>query len=641
MIPKEVVEKIIETAQVEEVVSDFVNLKKRGVNYLGLCPFHNEKTPSFTVSPTKGIYKCFGCGRGGNSVNFLMEHEHYSYPEALRFLAGKYGIEVPEEELTDEQKEEHSQRESIYIVLNYAENYFKKQLLESERGRLVGLSYLRERGISDEMMERFGLGYSHEGWQVFTQDAIKAGYSEEYLIASGMTIKRDNGDFIDRFHGRVMFPIHSLSGRTLGFGGRILKSGDKKTAKYLNSPDTEVYNKSEVLYGLYQAKREIKKEEICFLVEGYTDVIALHQKGIENVVAASGTSLTVGHLQLVKRYCNKICFLFDGDQAGIKASIRAIDMALEEGLDVYALALPEGEDPDSFSSSHDRQEIHDYLTQERKDFIIFKTELLLPEAGEDPLKKAEVIGGIMNSVALIPDQLKRSLYVNKCARLLEMDEKVLLTELNKALSRQLKRKEKRFKEEVPIAPEQPMEAPASGLKEEVDRLSIQEEALVRFMLHFGNLMYDEEEMETVAEHIVNFIEDTGAKPENELVGMLFEEYRSHLEQWGVADLSAFYQHDNQEVRDLVINLTEEKYRASENWIRRIGVEVKPEDHYRDSLRRAINRYKLYRLQRLLEESMKEVKEGSGEEVNISLKSYKKLMEMRTEIARKLGIVVFS
>lgn len=648
MIPKEVIDEIVERAQVDEVVGEYVNLKKRGVNYLGLCPFHQEKTPSFTVSPAKGIYKCFGCGRGGDSVSFLMEHEHYSYPETLRFLAKKYGIEVPEQELTDEQQAHHSRRESIYIVLAFAEKYYQEQLLETENGKLIGLSYVKERGINEESLDAFKIGFSPGGWDTFSKKALEQGYQEEYLVESGLSIKRDNGNLIDRFRERVMFPIHTLSGRTIGFGGRILKQKDKKEAKYINSPDTEVYNKSEVLYGLFQAKRAVKQKDICYLVEGYTDVISLHQRGIQNVVASSGTSLTEGQLRLVKRYTNNICFLFDGDAAGIKASLRAIDLALEEGLNVRALALPEGEDPDSFAKSRIQPEIEAFLEEQSKDFIIFKTNLLLPDVGDDPIKKSEAIVQIVQSIALIPDQLKRTIYIQQCARLLQMEESVLVGELNKQLTTVLKKKEQKWRNEsqdaapqVMVGPDlEPPPNPEAEQVQAVDQVSFQEEQLVKFILRFGHLMYDTEHMETVAEHILHFLEEYDAHPDNEVLASILREYKDHLHLWGVAELKEFLRHENEEVRQSAITLMEEKYAASDNWVKRIGLEIKQEDNYRATLKRVINRYKLSRVKALVEEAMEEVKHGEGPDQEIGLRTFKTLMDLRKEIADELGIVVF-
>ncbi|MEX2379654.1 MAG: DNA primase, partial [Vicingaceae bacterium] len=358
MIPKQTVDEILETARVEEVVGDFVNLKKRGANLLGLCPFHNEKTPSFTVSPTKGIYKCFGCGKAGGAANFIMDHEHYTYPEALKYLADKYNIEIEEEEQTAEQIQQANEKESLFIVTQYAAEFFQQQLKETESGRAIGLSYFKERGFREETIEKFKLGYSPDEWEAFTKAALDKGYKLDYLEKTGLTIVKGDKHF-DRFKGRVMFPIQNISGRVIGFGGRTL-SADKKTAKYLNSPESEIYHKSRVLYGLNLAKKSIIEQDLCYLVEGYTDVISFHQNGVENVVASSGTSLTTEQIRLIKRYTPNITILFDGDTAGIKAAFRGIDMILEEGMNVKVLAFPEGEDPDSYARSKSMEELKSF-----------------------------------------------------------------------------------------------------------------------------------------------------------------------------------------------------------------------------------------------------------------------------------------
>lgn len=644
MIQKEAIDNIRDASKVEDVVGEFVTMKKRGVNYLALCPFHDEKTPSFTISPAKNIYKCFGCGKSGDSVQFLMDHEHYTYPEALKYLAKKYGIEVEEEEITPEQQETLDHRESIYAVLSYAEKYYKLQLDDEEFGKPIGQSYLVEREISPESIETFGIGISPQGWDTFTQHAMKNAFKEEFLVAAGLTIKRDNGQLMDRFRERIMFPIHSVSGRTLGFGGRILKQKSKKDPKYINSPDTDVYDKSNVLYGLHQAKKAIRTHDICFLVEGYTDVISLHQNGIENVVASSGTSLTHGQLKLVHRNTTNICFLFDGDTAGVKASLRAIDLALEEGLNVFALQLPEGEDPDTYAKSHDKQELKDYLETEKQDFIIFKTELLLPGTENDPLKKTEAITDIVGSIALIPNQLKRTVYIQQCSNLLNIDEASLVSELNKHLSQHLrkKRKEQEAVQDDPI-PESLTNAPkviSTPLRESGDFSHWQEKFLVEFLLKFGDLDFDTENDENVAEHIFKFMEDYDAEPEDELLRSICEEYQTHRELLGKPDVKSFLHHDNEEVRKVAIDLMEERFVASENWIKRIGIDIKAEDDHKTTLKKVINRYKFGRVQQLLRESMAKLKGLEDENLqNKNLKIMKKLLSVRKEVADELGITV--
>ncbi len=426
-------------ARIEEVVGDFVHLKKSGSSYKALSPFSSEKTPSFYVSPAKGIFKDFSSGKGGNSVTFLMEHEQMSYPEALRYLAKKYNITIEEDEVTPEQKEEQNKRESLYIVNEFAQQWFVKQLQEQE-GRAVGLAYFKERGFNQETIETFHLGYSPDSWDSFTNDAKEAGYAEEYLIDTGL-IKQSGERKYDAYRGRVIFPIHNLSGRPIGFGARTLKT-DKKIPKYINSPESEVYFKSKIVYGIYQAKGAIVKEDNCLLVEGYTDVLALHQAGIKQVVASSGTALTKDQVKLVKRYTNNITILYDGDPAGIKASFRGIDLVLEEGMHVKVVLFPEGEDPDSFSKKLPADELKTYITKNAKDFIRFKTSVLIDEVGDDPMRRSDLIHEIVNSIALIPDHIARSIYTKECSNLLDISERALISELNKARKKFIDAKQK-------------------------------------------------------------------------------------------------------------------------------------------------------------------------------------------------------
>ncbi|WP_297791876.1 DNA primase [uncultured Eudoraea sp.] len=434
MISKFTIDQVYETARLEEVIGDFVQLKKAGSNFKGLSPFTDERTPSFMVSPVKQIWKDFSSGKGGNVVAFLMEHEHFTYPEAIKYLARKYNIEIEETERTDEQKEQADERESMYLVSEYAQQYFEKTLWEKELGKAIGLSYFRERGFTDDIIRKFGLGYSLDQWDVFTNSALKEGYQLEFLQKTGLTIlKEDAGNpgtsrKFDRFKGRVMFPIHSMSGRVLGFGGRIL-SKEKKAAKYLNSPESAIYHKSKVLYGIYFAKQAIAKEDNCYLVEGYTDVIQLYQRGIHNVVSSSGTALTPEQIRLINRLTKNITVLFDGDAAGLRASLRGIDLILEQGMNVRICTFPEGEDPDSFAKNNEIEEILGYLQKNAKDFIQFKTSLLAKDAADDPIKKAETIREIVNSISKIPDRIKREIYIQECSQIMNISEEVLFNTL--------------------------------------------------------------------------------------------------------------------------------------------------------------------------------------------------------------------
>ena len=427
MILKSTIDAVFETARLEEVIGDFVQLKKSGSNYKGLSPFSEERTPSFMVSPVKQIWKDFSSGKGGNVVAFLMEHEHFSYPEAIRFLAKKYNIEIEETEQNDEQKAAAGNRESMYLVSTYAMSFFKDTLWESTQGKAIGLSYFKERGFTDETILQFELGYSPNEWTALTDASLKAGYQLSFLEQTGLTIVKEDKKF-DRFKGRVMFPIHSMSGRVLGFGGRILIQ-DKKAAKYMNSPESEIYNKSKILYGLYQAKQRIAKEDNCFLVEGYTDVIQMHQSGVKNVVSSSGTALTPEQIRLIRRLTPNITVLFDGDAAGLRASIRGIDLILEAGMNVRVCSFPQGEDPDSFARTHTKEELDAFLADNAKDFIQFKAALLIDEAAQDPIKKAETIREMVQSIAKIPDRIKQEVYVQSCAALMDISEEVLFSTL--------------------------------------------------------------------------------------------------------------------------------------------------------------------------------------------------------------------
>lgn len=445
MISRSTIDQVFDTARVEEVIGDFVNLKKSGSNYKGLSPFSDERTPSFMVSPVKQIWKDFSSGKGGNVVTFLMEHEHFTYPEAIKYLAKRYNIEIEETEQTDEQKEAADERESMYLVSEYAKNYFQKTMFETDQGKAIGLSYFKERGFTSETIKTFSLGYSLDEWTAFTDEALKQGYRLEYLEKTGLTITKGEKKF-DRFKGRVMFPILSMSGRVLGFGGRIL-TNDKKAAKYLNSPESEIYHKSKILYGLYQAKKSMAKEDNCYLVEGYTDVIQFHQTGIKNVVASSGTALTSEQIRLINRLTKNITVLFDGDAAGIRASLRGIDLILEQGMNVRVCTFPEGEDPDSFAKKNTLDELKAYLEQNVQDFIQFKANVLVKDSKNDPIKKAEIIRDIVESISKIPDSIQREIYVRECAQIMDISEEVLFSTLAQIAKKELQEANKKFKKE--------------------------------------------------------------------------------------------------------------------------------------------------------------------------------------------------
>jgi DNA primase, catalytic core len=493
LISKTTIDQVYETARLEEVIGDFVQLKKSGSNFKGLSPFTDERTPSFMVSPVKQIWKDFSSGKGGNVVAFLMEHEHFTYPEAIRYLAKKYNIEIDEIEQTSEEKEQANEKESMYLVSEYAQKYFEKTLWDTEPGKAIGLTYFKERGFTDETIKKFGLGYSLDEWEAFTQTALEQGYQPDFLEKTGLTIVKEQtgGETkrFDRFKGRVMFPIHSMSGRVLGFGGRIL-TNDKKAAKYLNSPESDIYHKSKVLYGIYHAKQAIAKEDNCFLVEGYTDVIQMVQRGVENVVASSGTALTPEQIRLINRLTKNITVLFDGDAAGLRASLRGIDLILEQGMNVKVCTFPEGEDPDSFSKSNTYEDLVLYLEENAKDFIQFKTSLLVKEAANDPIKRADTIRDIVNSISKIPDRIQKEVYIQECAKIMHISEEVLYNTLAQINKKEVNEASKKIRQE-----QQVFEVVKNDpVVEKVDVQYELERKIIEMLLLYGNQKQEFEDL---------------------------------------------------------------------------------------------------------------------------------------------------
>ncbi|MCD6331994.1 MAG: DNA primase [Bacteroidales bacterium] len=567
MIDHATIERIFNATEIVEVISEFVRLKKRGVNYVGLCPFHNEKTPSFTVSPSKGIYKCFGCGRGGNAVNFLMEHEHLQYPEALKWLAAKYHIEVEETADTPEQVQQKNERESMMVLTSFAQRFYTRVLNESEEGQAVGLAYFRERGFRKDILDKFQLGYGPEQRDAFVSEALKNGYKKEFLIKTGLGIEKNNRLF-DRFSGRVIFPIHSLSGRVIGFGGRILKS-EAKAAKYLNSPESEIYHKSNTLYGIYFARSSIVKEDKCILVEGYTDVLSMHQLGIENVVASSGTSLTEDQIRLIKRFTPNVTILYDGDPAGVKASLRGIDMILEQGLHVRVVLLPEGEDPDSFAHSHSVSEMQEYLHDQETDFITFKARLLSEEAGRDPVKRAGLIQEVVRSVAVIPDRIERSVYLQECSKLLDVEETILFSEAAR-MRRRLWEQRRGRRDYLPIELREKTAKQTAEVAPDAAGFETEEREVIRLMLNYGEqILYvlegkkPKEKIDvSVASFFLQEMEGDQLIPENEPYRKMFIEFQKN---WGREDFhiqSFFINHQDPEISRMAVDLLSPTYQIS-------------------------------------------------------------------------------
>ena len=591
MITKNTIDKVFETARVEEVIGDFVQLKKAGSNFKGLSPFADEKTPSFMVSPVKQIWKDFSSGKGGNAISFLMEHEHYSYPEAIRYLAKKYNIEIEETEQSDEQKEQTSQRESMYLVSEFARNYFHDILLNSNKGKAIGLSYFRERGYTDETIKRFELGYGLDEWNAFTEEALAKGYQLEFLEKTGLTIVKEDKKF-DRFKGRVIFPIHSMSGRVLGFGGRILTS-EKKAAKYVNSPESEIYHKSKVLYGIYHAKQSIAKEDNCYLVEGYTDVISLYQAGIHNVVASSGTALTPDQIRLINRLTPNITVLFDGDAAGIRASLRGIDLILEQGMNVRVVTFPEGEDPDSFAKQNSSEELQEYLEKNAQDFIRFKVSILMDEVQNDPVKKAGLIRDIVVSISKIPNNIQREIYVQECAKIMDISEKVLFDELAQLAKRELRDASKRPSQSQQSSFEVVKNIPQA--LEKVDQLNRLEKKLIEILLLYGNkevgfvdfIEHEDEEghikivkekyQNKVSNEIYLHMQDDEIEFSNDTFKKIYYDVIHQLNQDQQINSDAFINHEDSDIGQVVtdILMDDEKYTLSD-WERK-EIYVKAKD----------------------------------------------------------------
>lgn len=584
MIDQATIDRILDAAQIVEVVSDFVTLRKRGVNYVGLCPFHNEKTPSFSVSPSKGLCKCFSCGKGGNAVHFIMEHEQMSYPEALRYLAKKYNIEIKERELTNEEKEVQSNRESMFIVNNFARDYFQNILKNHVDGRSIGLAYFRQRGFRDDIIDKFQLGFSTEGRDALAQEALRKGFKQEFLVKTGLCYETDDHKLRDRFWGRVMFPVHTLSGKVVAFGGRVLSTENKKLAKYVNSPESEIYHKSNELYGIYFAKQAIVKQDRCFLVEGYTDVISMHQSGVENVVASSGTSLTPGQIRLIHRFTNNITVLYDGDMAGIKASIRGIDMLLEEGMNIKVCLLPDGDDPDSFARKHNATEFQNFIQEHETDFIRFKAQLLMEDAGKDPMKRAELINDIVRSIAVIPEAIVRDVYIKECGQLLRIEDKLLVSEVSKRRELQAEKGNKPIASNNAPTP-QPGEMPPPFPPEEMEADTYQsfipqegkegqefykyERLIIQMIVRYGEKVMcnltDEEGNEvpvTVVEYVINDLKEDELAFHNPLHRRILSEASEHIHDQEFASERFFVAHPDPKISTIATELASDRYQLS-------------------------------------------------------------------------------
>jgi len=645
MIDRQTIEKIFDAIDIVEVISDFVSLKKTGQNYKGFSPWTNEKTPSFFVSPSKGIFKDFSSGKGGNAVGFLMEHEKLTYPEALRWLAKKYNIEIVEQEPTDEEIQIQNERESLLVINTFAQKYFTSNLYNQKEGQSVGLAYFKERGIRESTIKKFQLGYSLEQKDAFTNEAKTKGFKLDLLAKTGLTIQKENNTF-DRFNGRIMFPIHGLSGNVTGFGARTLRS-ENKTAKYLNSPESEIYQKSRILYGLYFARQSIAKIDKCFLVEGYTDVLSMHQAGIENVVASSGTSLTVEQIRLVKRFTSNVTIIYDGDEAGIKASLRGIDLVLEEGLNLRVVLLPDGEDPDSYSRKLSSKEFIDFIKKEEKDFISFKTQLLVGESGSDPVKKAGLINDVVRSISVIPDTITRSVYIKECSKILNTEERILYSQVYRLRRQRAEDKyTHRTREEIIKFQSAPIPSFVSEVFSEP-----QEKILIRFLLLYGNeklFESDEEQIGSeyisVAEYIINEILNDELEFTNLLYRQIFEEVHECIKRGEVIDIKHFVNHSNGQISKIAVDLLSVPYELSKLHKRK-GANVETEEMLlKKNIPKAIIEYKrkiLENVQKEKEEEIRKAQQNSApeEQINKIMQQYITISSIITVMSKEKGWVV--
>lgn len=626
------------------MVSDFVSLKRAGQNYKALSPFSNEKTPSFFVVPAKGIFKDFSSGKGGDAITFVMEHEGLGYLEAIKYLAKKYGVEIVEEQKTAEQQLAQSSREALYIILNFAKDVYVRNLWENEEGKSIGLSYFRERGFTDQTIKKFELGYSLDQWDALSKEALEKGYNKELLEKAGLIIQKegDASRFYDRFRGRVIFPVHNLSGKAIAFGARMLGK-DKNQPKYINSPETEVYHKSEVLYGLYQAKQAIRQFDNCYLVEGYTDVISLHQADVENVVASSGTALTDEQIKLIRRFTENVTVLFDGDAAGIKAALRGIDLILKGGLNVRIVPLPDGEDPDSYSRKFSTTEFKKYLSDHTQDFISFKAGLYAKESGYDPIRKAESIKEIVSSIAIIPDAVKRSVYIKETSVLLNISESVLLTELNKLLIQERKKRDKeRLREEidaVDLVNQEPVPDLLEPAKISIhDTVNLQERETIRLLLKYADLPLGEDD-EKLRDFILNELEDVEfGNPVYREIIETFKQAMHHNQ-----DVSTGYllTEGSREVAQTVAELMTDRYETSVLWESKYNIHIPKESELISKVAESnVLRLKFRLVQKMMDENLQKLKQAGDEhEIDKFFTVHQQLKEIEKELAASLGIVI--
>ena len=644
MISQQTIQDIQSRIDIYDIVGSFVKLKRRGTNYIGNCPFHNEKTPSFTVSPSKEIYKCFGCGKSGNAIGFVMEHEKYSYVEALRWLATRYNIDIVETETSPEYKEQQQTADSLHILNQFAAKYFSEQLLESEEGQNNALSYLKERGFNDLTIEKFQLGYCLNQRDAFTKEALKHQYSEDILKKSGLTIERD-GQLYDNYRGRIIFPIQNQSGKIIGFGARVIGSSDRGP-KYINTPENELYIKSRILYGSFFARHPIDKFDECYLVEGYTDVTAMHQAGIENVVASGGTSLTIDQLRLIKKYTNNLTIIYDGDAAGVKAALRGLDLAIEEGLNVQMVLIPDKEDPDSYVKKVGAEEFRNFINLNKKDFILFQLEVALTDAGNDSTRKAAVVNQIAESISKLSraeDFTRQQDYIKRCSSILKVDEQGLTALVKKFTIEKLGKDEKKFQRNT--EEKEPEQQNSEKEDQSLDLLfkdEMNEQAVVRSLIEFGNQPW--EESNSVADYIFLEIEKDGLEDlfDNKLLVGIINEYKSIIERGTRPDEKFFLYHPDQKIGQMAVSLLTEKHQISPNWAKFYeGNILNRSDLYREEVRSSMTYLKLKKVKRLIVENQYDLeKEQSQDDILILLQTHKHLKELEMQLMKDIGTVIF-
>jgi DNA primase len=644
LISQQTIQDIQSRIDIYDIVGSFVKLKRRGTNYIGNCPFHNEKTPSFTVSPSKEIYKCFGCGKSGNAIGFVMEHEKYSYVEALRWLATRYNIDILETETSPEYKEQQQTADSLHILNQFAAKYFSEQLLESEEGQNNALSYLKERGFNDLTIEKFQLGYCLNQRDAFTKEALKHQYSEDILKKSGLTIERD-GQLFDNYRGRIIFPIQNQSGKIIGFGARVIGSSDRGP-KYINTPENELYVKSRILYGSFFARHPIDKFDECYLVEGYTDVTAMHQAGIENVVASGGTSLTIDQLRLIKKYTNNLTIIYDGDAAGVKAALRGLDLAIEEGLNVQMVLIPDKEDPDSYVKKVGAEEFRNFINLNKKDFILFQLEVSLTDAGNDSTRKAAVVNQIAESISKLSraeDFTRQQDYIKRCSSILKVDEQGLTALVKKFTIEKLGKDEKKFQRNT--EEKEPEQQTSEKEDQSLDLLfkdEMNEQAVVRSLIEFGNQPW--EEANSVADYIFLEIEKDGLEDlfDNKLLVAIINEYKSIIERGTRPDEKFFLYHPDQKIGQMAVSLLTEKHQISPNWAKFYqGNILDRNDLYREEVRSSMTYLKLKKVKRLIVENQYDLeKEQSQDDILILLHTHKHLKELEMQLMKDIGTVIF-